>query len=168
MSEKRPITPLSEEAVSFIESESFDAILRAVDELYINVSWCVWHEGVRIFDDSYPGNMGDIHVIRNECLREQTHNDHAAEMIRRASNNAIKYCLIRTERNVEAEHQLSQNFNWVSWHERRRDDLRAALSRRDFNRIRLIYWAEQEHNPNARHLLSCVSNYWVEQLVNAL
>lgn len=39
--------------------------------LYQYVSWCVWHDGLRLYDNDVPGHMKDVNVLRAGCLRLQ-------------------------------------------------------------------------------------------------
>jgi len=145
------------------------AVLGAVlDETFLNFSWCVWHENVRTFDNNYPGAVRDINTVRNEAIAAQTHNPHAQDLIRAATNDQLLQMVFQTRARVYSEFQLVANFRWVAYHEGQRDEFRALLSQRSFDAIRALYAARQDHNPNARHLLNAVSNLDVEVIVNAL
>lgn len=159
---------IEQQELDFLNSDNSNKNVDLRNLLYIHLSWCIWHEGVRIFDDTYPGQMRDIHTIRQECVRKQDHNKEAAEMINHASNNLLKKLLFNTVNNVEQEHKLTINFEWVAYHENRRDAFLSYLRDRNFNSIRSTYEAEQSHNPNAHYLLRCVSNYQIEKLINQL
>jgi hypothetical protein len=139
-----------------------------LDETFLAFSWPIWHENVRSFDDGYPGAVRDINTVRNECIAAQSHNSHAQDLIRAASNDQLVQMVYQTRARVYSEFQLIGAFRWVAYHEGQRDQFRLLLSRRDFPGIRSLYSARQNHNPNARHLLNAVSNLDVEALVNAL
>ena len=136
--------------------------------LFVNFSWCIWHEGERSYDDAYPGGMRDINTIRNEAIALQQHNPPAQDLIRAASNDQLTAMVGQTKARVYGEFQLVGNFQWVAYHEGQRDQFRQDLSRRDFNAIRALYNGRQSHNPNARNLLAAVTNADIEVIVNAL
>jgi hypothetical protein len=151
-----------------MKSPELDNMLAAVDETYQNFSWTIWHEGVRAFDQGYPGTIRDINAVRQEAIQRQAHNPHAQDLIRAASNEQLVQFVYQTRGRVYGEFQLVANFQWVAYHEGQRDQFRNLLSQRNFNAIRDLYSGRQQHNPNARNLLAAVSNGDVEAMVNAL
>jgi len=88
------------------------SIMMLIDQnlLYSHLSWCFWHEGVRLFDDSFPGLMRDVGKLRDECVVKQDDNGGAKTLICSASNNELRYALSLIEARVETEHQLSIHF----------------------------------------------------------
>jgi hypothetical protein len=145
-----------------------DYMLAAQDEAYQDFSWTIWHEGVRAYDDNYPGSIRDVNTVRQEAIQRQAHNPHAQDLIRAASNDLLIQYVNQTRGRVYSEFQLVANFKWVAYHEGQRDQFRALLSRRDFNSIRALYSGRQQHNPNARSLLAAVPNSDIEAIVNTL
>jgi hypothetical protein len=142
--------------------------LALLDDLFVNFSWCIWHEGERSYDDSYPGKMRDITTVRNEAIALQSHNPPAQALIRAASNNQLIAMVAQTRARVYGEFQLVGNFQWVAYHEGARDQFRLLLSKRDFAGIRGLYMAKQAHNPNAKNLLAAVTDADIETIVNGL
>jgi hypothetical protein len=151
-----------------MKSPDLDNMLAAIDETYQHFSWTIWHEGIRAFDDGYPGAIRDINTVRAEAIQRQAHNPHAQDLIRAASNELLVQYIYQTRARVYGEFQLVANFQWVAYHEGQRDQFRNLLGQRSFNSIRVLYSGKQQHNPNARNLLSAVSNADVEAIVNAL
>jgi hypothetical protein len=142
--------------------------LALVEDAFLDFSWCIWHEGVRAFDDGFPGTLRDIGAVRGEAIGRQAHNPHAQDLIRAASNDQLVLFIGQTRARIYAEFQLVANFRWVAYHEGQRDILRALLSQRKFNEIRALYSARQNHNPNARNLLAGVTNLDIAEMINAL
>lgn len=136
--------------------------------LYEHVAWCVWHEGLRLYDNGVPGHLNDVNALRNACLKLQQHNGNAGALISAASNNELMSVLGQTESRVEKEHNLTEHFRWVAYHESRRAEMLNLLSEGKYSEIRSLYYNHQNHNSNARHLLSCVSNGYIVGLINDL
>jgi hypothetical protein len=151
-----------------MQDADVEQMLAFQDETYQHFSWTIWHEGVRAFDDGYPGAMRDINTVRQEAIQRQAHNPHAQDLIRAASNDLLVQYVNQTRGRVYAEFQLVANFKWVAYHEGQRDQFRLLLSRREFASIRALYSGRQQHNPNARNLLAAVPNSDVEAIVNSL
>lgn len=142
--------------------------LALVEDAFLDFSWCIWHEGVRAYDDGLPGALRDIGAVRGEAIGRQAHNPHAQDLIRAASNDQLILFIAQTRARIYSEFQLVANFRWVAYHEGQRDTFRLLLSRSDFNGIRSLYAGRQNHNPNARALLAGVSNSDIAAIVNAL
>ena len=136
--------------------------------LYDHVSWCVWHEGLRLYDDSNPGNLKDVNSIRKGCVNLQQHNDYAKNLINSASNNELSQVMGSIQLGVEHEHQLSEHFRWVAFHEAKRAEILNLLAEGNFSGIRSLYYNHQNHNSNAKHLLSCVSNAYLTDMIDDL
>jgi len=136
--------------------------------LYQHVSRCVWHDGLRLYDNDVPGTMKDVNVLRAGCLRLQQHNSDAEKLIFDASDNELADVLNLIEPGVEKEHNLSGHFRWVAQHESRRTTLRDLLVQGKYAEIRSLYYNHQNHNSNARYLLSCVSNGYIADLIKRL
>ncbi len=136
--------------------------------LYQLVSRCVWHDGLRLYDNDVPGHMKDVNVLRAGCLRLQQHNGAAKELISDASDNELADVLNLIEPSVEKEHNLSGHFRWVAQHASRRTALRDLLAQGKYDEIRSLYYNHQNHNSNARYLLSCVNNGYIADLINRL
>lgn len=136
--------------------------------LYEHVSWCVWHEGLRLYDDGMPGNLRAVNSIRNGCVNLQNHNNYARKLISSASNYELLEVMEAIQKRVEDEHHLFTHFEWVAFHESKRSDFLNLLAEGKFNEIRSIYYNHQNHNTNAKFLLSCVNNAYIENMINKL
>jgi len=149
------------------------AVMLAIDQeqLYIHASWCFWHEGVRLFDDSYPGNFQPTngkYGLRAVCADKQSHNGYAQSLINNSSNNELQGAFFRTSQRVESDHQLSTHFRWVAYHESMRRSFLDLAAQMNFSQIRSDYHDYQAHNSNAKNLLSCISNYQLNLMIDAL
>jgi hypothetical protein len=143
--------------------------LEATDQTYVDFSWTVWHEGVRIYDDGFPGSYLPIDVIRNNSIRTQAdHNSAAAGRIAAASDDILLSYLPQITLEVYSTFQLAINFSWVAFHEGQIQNFRTDLAQGNFLAIRGIYNQYQNHNPNARGLLAAVSNKQISDLINSL
>lgn len=146
------------------------SLIQLVDSslLYIHTSWCCWHEGVRLFDDGYPGAMLDVNHMRDSFLAKQGHNPQAMSIIHQASNNELRYALSQIEPRVETEHLVSIHFRWVAYHEGQRGTFLDFLEKGQYKEIRDVYCKYQHHNSDARNLLACVSNAYIKDLIDAI
>lgn len=135
--------------------------------LYVHVSWCFWHEGTILYDLN-SDLMREVITLRNEIMSLQSHNPTAQAIISKASNNELLEVLKLIEPQVEQEHYLFAHFSWVADHEGQRSDFYNLLVARDFIGIRRKYKEYQNHNSDARNLLCCVSNLYLENLINSI
>jgi len=139
-----------------------------IKSLYKHVAWCVWHEGLRLYDDSVPGQMKDISLLRKSCLKLQQHHEAAGAIISAASDNDLTDVMRQIESRVDREHNLSGHVRWVAYHAARHAELQNLLSEGKYNEIRSLYYRHLNHNSNARYLLSCVSNGYLADLIKGL
>ncbi|KIG11243.1 hypothetical protein BurMR1_1903 [Burkholderia sp. MR1] len=148
--------------------------MQTVDQAtFQDFRWTILHEGIRIYDDNFPGSYRNPHDIRGDAAGKQSqpHQNAARERIERMSNDEVVGCLpaIHDEAVQRLMHVPGGDLRWVADHENKRSELLDALAKRDFGDIRgRIYWNAQEHNPNARNLLAAVSNGDLEQMLNKL
>lgn len=56
---------------------------------YQYVSWCVWYDGLRLYDNDVPGHIHGVNVLRAGCLRLQQHNGTAQKLISDATDNEL-------------------------------------------------------------------------------
>lgn len=138
------------------------------DDTFFDFNWTVWHEGVDIYDSGDPGNHRDINQIRSDSISKQRHNSGAMARLELASNNLLISYLPEVEEYTEATRDVKGNFSWVAGHENQAQSFRDALTRGDFRAIRSTYYSFQSHNPDARHLLSAISNGRIREMVNAV
>ncbi len=138
------------------------------NELQIHFAWTVWHEGVRIYDDGLQSSYRDINKIRQASVSEQSHNPHFGKIIQSASNNQLVSLLPLITGRVFSEFNLPLHFTWVAYHEGALNSFRTAASEGRYLDIRSQYYSEQDHNPNARHLLAALSDQHIKMLVDDL
>ncbi len=139
-----------------------------IRSLYNHVAWCVWHEGLRLYDNGVPGQLKDLRLLRNSCLKLQRHHGTAGALISAASDNELTAVMGQIESRVDREHNLSDHVRWVAYHAARHAELQNLLSEGKYNEIRSLYYRHFNHNSNARFLLSCVSNGYLTNLIKGL
>jgi len=139
-----------------------------MQSLYKHVAWCVWHEGLRLYDNGVPGQRKDVSLLRNSCLKLLAHNETAGALISAASDNELADVMSQIESRVDREHNLSGHVRWVADHAARHAELQNLLSEGKYNEIRSLYYRHLNHNSNARYLLSCVSNGYLADLIKGL
>lgn len=139
-----------------------------MQSLYKHVAWCVWHEGLRLYDNGVPGQLKDVSLLRDSCLKLQQHHDAAGALISAASDKELTAVMNQIESRVDHEHNLSGHLRWVAYHAARDAELQNLLSGGKYNEIRSLYYRHLNHNSNARYLLSCVSNGYLAELINGL
>lgn len=138
------------------------------DLAFVDLAWTVWHEGIRIYDDGFPGSVRAINSIRGDAVGKQSHNDGARDRINNLSNNEIEDYIPNIVDYIYGHLKLEIHFRWVAFHEGRRKDFLNCLDNGDYTGIRAIYSGSQQHNPDARNLLAGVSNGHLKTLVDAL
>lgn len=142
--------------------------LNRVELLYVHASWCIWHEGVPLYDGGFPGAMRDIHQLRTDCVNKQHHHTYARDLIESATNVELHRVFSNIQPRIDVEHHLGVHFRWVAYHEAQRRYFLDALSKRDFTEIRKIYYNHQSHNGDTKFLLQCVNNAYIENMLNNL
>ncbi|RWO03135.1 MAG: hypothetical protein EOS07_35685 [Mesorhizobium sp.] len=138
------------------------------DVAFIDLAWTIWHEGVRIYDDSFPGHVRSINGIRSDAAGKQSHNNEAQNRINNLSNNEIENYIPQITDQIMSTRQLGVHFNWVALHEGKRKNFLDSLANSDFASIRSTYYNAQNHNPDARELLAGLSNRHLKDLIDAL
>lgn len=153
----------------FSEHDLLEAAnLNRAESLYVHASWCIWHEGVALYDGSFPGALRDIHQLRVECVNKQADNSYASTLIQNATNVELHKVFSNIQPRIDIEHHLGVHLRWVAYHESQRRYFLDALSKRNFVEIRKIYYNHQSHNSNAKYLLQCVNNAYIENMLNNL
>lgn len=137
-------------------------------QLYIDTSWCFWHEGLRLFDDSFPGRFRPTNTLRQDCIGKQGHNDFAAGLIKNASNRELESVFALVSQHIETQRDVFAHFEWVANHESQRPFFLDRADKGDWLGIREIYSSFQSHNPNARELLNCLSNGQIKDLTDQI
>ncbi|QXZ21802.1 hypothetical protein [Lelliottia amnigena] len=136
--------------------------------LYNYVAWCVWHEGLRLYDNNVPGQLKDVSILRSSCLKLQQHHEAAGALISAASDNELTAVMSQIESRVDLEHNLSGHVRWVAYHAALHAELPNLLSEGKYIEIRSLYYRHLNHNSSARYLLSCVSNGYLADLIKGL
>lgn len=139
-----------------------------MQSLYKHVAWCVWHEGLRLYDNGVPGQLKDVSLLRKSCLKLLAHHEAAGALISPASDNELTDVMNQIESRVDREHNLSGHVRWVANHTARHAELQNLLSEGQYNEIRSLYYRHLNHNSNARYLLSCISNGYLADLIKGL
>lgn len=136
------------------------------DSLDIHVAWCVWHEGVPLYQDGLP-----IDAFRQACMAKQEHNGVARGMVELASNNELNAALDRMHTyfsNPEngGYQMLNFHLSWVLHHKKRRAEVLNFLDKGDIRSIRAIYMGEQGHHPHVHFLIQAADDATVTRLLN--
>jgi hypothetical protein len=98
----------------------------------------------------------------------QAHNAEATGLIVSAPDNILLLAVQKAVATIPDEFHLAENFNWVALHEGQLPAFRRLDAAEDYQDIRRIYRALQSHNPNARNLLSAVSDGYIHNLIQNL
>jgi hypothetical protein len=142
------------------------------DGAFINVSWCVVHEGVRLFDinekiiTGIEGQLRPISELRREFLQHQQHNSEAQKFINDSNDTELVEIVKRIS--LDYEKELFINLNWVANNQRHKGYLLEKLSVGDFKELRRFFGQAQGHNPNVKNLMAMVSNDKLRELINKL
>jgi len=139
-----------------------------MQSLYKHVAWCVWHEGLRLYDNGVPGQLKDLSFLRSSCLKLQQHREAAGALISAASDSELAAVMSQIESRVDREHNLAGHIRWLAYHAARHAELQNLLAEGKYNEIRSLYYRHHNHNSNARFLLSCVSNGYLADLIKGL
>jgi hypothetical protein len=138
---------------------AFTNVLSGDTDDYRDLSWCVWHEGARAFDDGYPGRLRPINLLRQECLRYQAHSSGALTRLQRATDDDFAGMIGMLAYRLETDFSVMEHLRYALT---MRPEIVCAARAAQFGRVRELYQDAQWHNPNARHLLSALSNRQVD------
>lgn len=142
-------------------------------ELVQHVTWCIFHEGCRVFLPTTPGHppAGVQHSINDlrECfLATQRHNPSATALIKAATDSELQDIVSQAVNGIPNQFNLRDNFEWVAIHEGELGAFRRLDQAGQYEGIRAIYSSRQAHNPNARNLLAAVADTTIHELVMQL
>jgi hypothetical protein len=133
----------------------------------VDIAWCFWHEGERLYDDNFPGQIRDVNALRNECLARQAHNGSVYNSIKATPNDVLAGLLQQVEPYVQKNFDIKGNFGWTAHHEHAIGNYRNWEAQGNYNAIRSTYGSLQGHNPNARNLLAATSNGSIKNMIDA-
>jgi hypothetical protein len=148
--------------------------LHAIDNTTTqDVRWSVWHEGCRIFgpahgDDPFSDGMNSIASLRQCIVTKQAHNQGAQDRIANLNDGQLTEILRAAERDIPNQFSLEANFIWVCHHEGQLNQFRIWAAQGNYESIRSRYHEKQEHNPNAKNLLSAVTNRDIKTMLDAI
>jgi hypothetical protein len=134
----------------------------------VDLDWCIWHEGVSLFDMSVPGSFRPEEQFRNECIIVQNHNPAAAAQIQAIPPQTLRALMSDANARIPGERSLHANFHWVLYHEGYAPDFRAWSNGGDFGKIRQAYYSAQAHNDNVKNLLAAISNGQLRQMIDTM
>lgn len=138
------------------------------DNAYGDLSWTVWHEGVRTFDDGVPGRPLNAHTIRTNALAKQNHNSGAKSRIDNLTNNEIDQYVIQIRNEIMGPRELLTHFRWSAIHKGERSNFLKYHAQGNYQGIRSVYYNTQSHNSNTRHLLNGVANSDISSLISSI
>jgi hypothetical protein len=169
----RPRPPVP---ANHVDIDNIPNVKRASEhkELEVNVHWCLtkdgranliggyYQDGIVLFE---PGGsyLKPMASIRDTMLQYQEHNKHVQDVIRSASDEDLRNCILRILPAILKETQ--GNLQWVASHESRIADLKKAAAAADGDRIRSIFNEEQSHNRHPRVLIKAVPDAWLVKTV---
>lgn len=129
--------------------------------------WSIANEGVRVFDDSYPGNRRASADLRNDI--RATHRTHAAalKILDASSPEELDAVIAAVTTDPRLEAAIRGNLHWVLFHERLAAEMEADLKAKKFEDIRSRYLAAEGHNHEVGNLLAALSNRELEGVVES-
>jgi subtilisin family serine protease len=135
------------------------------------VRWSIYHEGCPVYAASPSASpvteLTPVPELRACFLRVQAHNPAATAAIRGLSDQALLYATREAAAQIYKEFDVPGNFEWVAGHEGQLAVFRDLDSEKHYDEIRRLYFQYQEHNPNAKNLLSAVSDQQIHELLSA-
>lgn len=101
-------------------------------------------------------------------MNKQSGNAGARGRISNLSDNELRSIYLQGETDIPAQFSLVENFRWVCIHEHQLNSFRVLRDRGQYGQIRQIYHNLQDHNPNARNLLSAVKDTDIKVLIDSI
>jgi len=157
-----------------IFNEQFTALLTGVvaasgaldmsAEDYVNAGWCVWHEGVRVYDAELPGRRLPPPMIRQQCLGVQAHNPRAQSVVSAVSDEQLSAILTVLGWAVEKRFDLPRHFAEVM-KSGYGTEFSKLVEQGNYEEVRRIFGRVTQYEPNVRNLLAAVSNQRIRELV---
>jgi len=126
------------------------------------VTWSVAHEGCNVYAND---RVRSVDELRSCYVSVESRNANDRNLLLIASPDEIMQATRAGVARAKSEFDVVDNMNWVLIHEGMLDQFRQLLEARKFADIRLYYKARQSHNPNARNLLSALSDSELSALI---
>jgi Subtilase family len=131
--------------------------------LQSHVEWSIAHEGC----DAFSGNTPKSPETMRSCfLIKESHNPEAFNLLKSVSVEELSLAIKRALPLAYEHYQIPANFEWVLSHEHQLELFRDLDRSGNYRRIRMTYYRLQEHNPNARYVLSAVSDDQIKSLLS--
>jgi subtilisin family serine protease len=143
----------------------FGQLVLSETPLESHVLWTIAHEGC----NAYSGDeMKAIRLLRQCFIEKETeaHNPQATRLLIKASDSDLLEATRAALSLAYVRYQISENFEWVLSHESQLNLFRELGQSKNYQKIRMIYHRLQGHNPNARNILSAVSDEGIQQMLD--
>jgi len=131
--------------------------------LQSHIVWSIAHEGCSAFS----GNISKSAEAMRPCfLAKEAHNPEAFNLLKSAPTDDLALAIKRSLPIAYKQYEIPANFEWVLTHEHQLELFRDLERSANYGRIRSIYFQLQEHNPNAKNVLSAVSDNQINILID--
>jgi subtilisin family serine protease len=128
-----------------------------------HILWSIAHEGCK----AYSGNTLNPPEIMRACfLAKESRNEQATKLIRDQSTDELAEKIKQSLPIAYDQYQIPAQFEWVLSHEHQLELFRELGRTGHYRRLRSIYYQLQQHNPNAKNVLSAVSDAQIQELLD--
>ena len=132
------------------------------EDLINHIRWSIAHEGCNVY---MGDNVRPVEDLRSCYESVESGNSRAENLLIVANRDVIMQATRVAVTQVKADSGVVEHMNWLLIHEGRLDEFRELLEKRRFNEIRREYRMFQSYNPNARNLLSALSDSELSNLI---
>lgn len=115
--------------------------------------------------DVFEGNEIRDPSALQECYASAQDNPDVAKLIKSTTANSITAATIIAAGIIRDVYKVQENFDWVLTHEGQLTYFEELASQREFKQIRKTYKSLQNHNGDARNLLSALSDSQINDLI---
>jgi len=143
-------------------------VLNPSADEYKHLTWCSWHEGVRIYDAAQPGTLRPIARIREDCIAAQSHAPDAQALLRSLDEEDLWSIVASLVYTADEEHGVFDCVRVAAASEGEFQNVVLLRDRGDFEAIRRLIYDRLRGRPNARSVLAIVSNGRIGEIIDDL
>lgn len=128
-----------------------------------HIIWSIAHEGCSAFSGN---TLNPPETMRGCFLAKEVRNAEATTLLRVVPPDQLADNIRQSLTFAYDQYQIPANFEWVLSHENQLELFRELGRSKDYRQIRTIYYRKQQHNPNAKNVLSAISDVQIQELLD--
>src|ERR1700733_2131033 len=128
-----------------------------------HIVWSIAHEGCSAFSGN---TLNPPETMRACFLSKETRNPEATTLLKAVPSDQLAEIIKQALPFAFVQYQIPANFEWVLSHESQLELFRELGRSKSYGQIRTLYYRKQLHNPNAKNVLSAISDLQIQELLD--